>query len=241
MYDEGFAPAEGIVSAAVPLWPVVRSFGRRQVRHVVSNPFLPIRVPPNQFLSLAPRRTIRSSRSAIVENTAIAWPRISPAMPVKIFRLALSCQILPGLGKDARVNPASAGRRTIGLQVSEARDQTPASSFIERPAVDLLEHFFHSRLTDRPFQRVIPSQCVKPRILAGGIFSRSFLQPSPQMIDKPRLAASIPRRVDGLFVKLVQTLRVGEASLFLGVTRGGKNKYLRVHHPPGGFPTLHLR
>src|SRR5258708_12293798 len=115
MYDEGFAPAEGIVSAAVPLWPVVRSFGRREVRHVVSNPFLLIRVPPNQFLSLAPRRTIRSSRSAIVENTAIACPRISPARPEKLFRPPLSSPIPPALRKPAPSNPPPPSHQTTPL------------------------------------------------------------------------------------------------------------------------------
>src|SRR5690348_4358272 len=76
---------------------------RREVLLVIcvieSGPFFLFFVPPDQLLALAPRRSIRARRGAVVDDAAVVRPRESPSMAEQIFRLALVGTISVRLGK----------------------------------------------------------------------------------------------------------------------------------------------
>src|SRR2546430_16589751 len=71
---------------------------------IQSGPLLIFFVPPDQLLALAPRRSIRTRRRAVINNSAIVRPGKSPAMPEQIFRCPFVGAISVGLRKDSAIN-----------------------------------------------------------------------------------------------------------------------------------------
>src|SRR5262252_1649654 len=114
MQSEGSRTAKGFYTFSV--MEIRRSIGRRVlvIIGVVEARPLPFHiVPPNKFLFVAPRCSIRAGGGAIVKDAAIVWPGEPPAMTQKIFGVAFVGAITMFLGKDAAVDPSSTGGGTI--------------------------------------------------------------------------------------------------------------------------------
>src|SRR5205085_8648468 len=132
MHDEGRVAGQRFIAAARLIPFGVGTFAAREVGDVIACP-LPFRfVPPDEFLSLAPRRSVRRGGGAVVENAAIERPRVAPSVRVFAVRLALERLVLAVV--NARVNPASARRGAVVFQLAEMFDRAVA-----RAAVNLAQ------------------------------------------------------------------------------------------------------
>src|SRR4051812_23641303 len=148
-------------------------------------------VPPDQLLALAPRRTVRACRGAVVEDAAIGGPREPPAVTEIIARPALVGAIAPRLGIDARVDPATARRRAVGLQLCEAGEQRAVG---DATAVDLLQHVLDVGLARRSRARIVPRQRVQSGVARARIARGLLLHPPSQVEGEPRVTTRISRR-----------------------------------------------
>ena len=97
--------------------------------------------------------------------------------------------------------------------------------FQSLPAVDLREHGFHFRIAQFVF-RIPPverAQRLVDRII------RCFClrdQTQRQLMNEPRIGATVPGRINGFFAPLQKSLRVGEcAFLFSMAGRGEKENF----------------
>ena len=85
MQDEWLVSRESRVADFGPFRRlIVGRLGRDEIGDVVARPFFVFRVPPDQFLSFAPRLAVRTRRSAVVEDAAVGRPGKSPAVAVEI-------------------------------------------------------------------------------------------------------------------------------------------------------------
>src|SRR5204863_5417243 len=102
-----------------------------------------VRIPPDEFLLVAPGPPVRSSRRPVVENAPIGRPGEAPSMSVRIARLAIVGPVLTRSREDAGINPGAARGGSIGLQFSKAANQPLVGNGV---AVDLLQDFLDARL-----------------------------------------------------------------------------------------------
>src|SRR3954468_4035237 len=117
MHDEWRIAGERFVAAFVGIPFRIGPLRFRKVRDVVAGPIALPFIPPDQFLALAPRRSVGRGGGAVVENAAIERPRVSPAMPVLPLRRAAVRFVLAI--EDAGVNPASARSAAVVFQLAE--------------------------------------------------------------------------------------------------------------------------
>src|SRR5690349_3726131 len=175
MHDERLIPRQSVVSARICRWLVIRSFCHRKIWHVQSRPFFFLLVPPNQFLSFAPRRTVGAGRRAVIENPAIARPCPAPAVTKCVGGLPFPRAVFIRIREDARVNPAAASRRSVGLQFTVSGYLLAIGGGV---AIDLLEHLGNHRFPNRSFGWIIPCERVETRITQPRIAGRFLLKPS---------------------------------------------------------------
>ena len=88
MKNERLIAADRVVAFRTFRWLVSRRLLFREVGIVEARPFLLLRIPPDELLPLAPRRSVRTRRRAVVENASIGRPGESPAVTEVIARRA---------------------------------------------------------------------------------------------------------------------------------------------------------
>src|SRR5688500_4680079 len=94
MHDEWRVAGECFVATAVRVRNEIGRLAAREIRHVVADPLALLFIPPDQRLALAPWLAIGPGRGAVVEDTAIERPRVSPAVRVASFRRAAVRSVL---------------------------------------------------------------------------------------------------------------------------------------------------
>src|SRR5438309_2156749 len=122
MHDEWRVARERFVAPFVGIGLRVGPFLFRKVRHVVAGPIALRFIPPDQFLALTPRRSVRRGGGTVVENAAIHRPRVAPAVTVLPARVAAVRFVLAV--EDAGVNPAAARGAAVVFQFAETLDWT---------------------------------------------------------------------------------------------------------------------
>src|ERR1700724_2795310 len=98
----------------------VGGLGFGEVRAIESRPFALRAVPPDVFLPLGPRFSLRVSRGPIVEHAPVAGPAEAPFRadpPVALH--ALAGHVLTLLRIDPGVDPDAARRRAVVLERGE--------------------------------------------------------------------------------------------------------------------------
>src|SRR5437899_8031143 len=110
MQDERFIAGESLVTARIVRRLVIGGFRPGEVRHIKTRPLLLVLIPPNQFLSFAPRTSIGTRGSAVIKDAAIGRPGKTPAMSQKIPGTTLVGTVFVGAWEYAGVDPAAAGR-----------------------------------------------------------------------------------------------------------------------------------
>src|SRR5262249_54867316 len=123
------------------------------VGNIQARPLPSCVIPPNQLLTLAPRLAIRTRRSAVVNDSAIIGPCESPSVPKQIVGRSFAGTIPLFLGEHSAVDPSTARRRSIVLQIPDMAELFP---FWQRPAIDLSQHIFRLRIGIFAFRRVVP-------------------------------------------------------------------------------------
>src|ERR1700758_5213460 len=123
MKDEGTIAGKGRISFSTFRRPVVGWLCRGEVRNIQAGPLLLRFVPPDQFLTLAPRPAIGTRRRAVIQDAAIGRPGKRPTVSVEILGLAFVGTILTGSGKDAGINPTAARGGPISLQIPVTTNQ----------------------------------------------------------------------------------------------------------------------
>src|SRR5690348_9806718 len=115
MKDEGAIASKGRISFSTFRRPVVGWLTRGKIGNIQTCP-LPLRViPPNQFLTLAPRPAIGARRRPVIQDAAIGRPGKRPAVPVEVAWFPLIRPILTGSGKDAGIDPATASGGAVSF------------------------------------------------------------------------------------------------------------------------------
>src|SRR5262249_58620223 len=153
---------------------------------------------------------------AVVENAAVRRPGPSPSVSIEVLRGTLPGAVPPGLGEDPGVDPRSAGRGAIGLQLAVARDQLPVGDGV---AVDLLQDLFGHRLVERTLGAVVEGQGAKAVVPGPWVALRLPLQASGGVEDKVVLAPAVTGGIGALLPPLQQPLCGGEGAVLLCVTR----------------------
>src|SRR5215510_6081134 len=118
MHDKRFIAGESVIPTSVLRGLIIWWFLFSAVGYVVSCPFLLLPVPPDQFLALTPRLSVRTRRGAIVQDAAISWPCKAPAMTVEPRGRAAVGLVFPRPWKHTGVNPAPTGSGAVCLQFS---------------------------------------------------------------------------------------------------------------------------
>src|SRR2546425_7859299 len=219
LQDEGLASAERIHAGRAGLRLRGGWLGRREVGHVVADPLLLGLVPPPPLLALAPRPALQIRRGAVVDDSAVSWPRVAPvelgAALVRRIGLPARRPILAGRRKDAAVDPGGACRRAVILEIAEGR-HVPAG-VVAVVAVDLLEELHGVRLAALAFPRVVVLvvedevlEALVARLLALGV---ELLEPPAGLVGEPDVGTAIPGRLGRLEVSLEHALSVGERAL----------------------------
>src|SRR5581483_5303399 len=104
--------------------PIVDSGGsiRRDIFLIVGivqdGPFFLLFIPPDQLLAFAPRLSIGTCRSTVVNDAAVIRPGKAPPMSEQISGIPLVGAVIAVLGIYTAVNPRSASCRSIILQVT---------------------------------------------------------------------------------------------------------------------------
>src|SRR5262249_4616282 len=137
----------------------LRLRGRRlrygEIRYVVAGPFLA--VPPYPLLPLAPGLAVRVSRRAVVQETPVGRPGVTPiqlrAPLTGRIRLLARGEVPVGRGKAPGVNPRRAGRRSIVGERGEAGDVLAGLRRVV--PVHFLEKLLDVRLSSLPVLRVV--------------------------------------------------------------------------------------
>src|SRR5271154_7505315 len=111
MHDEGLIAGDGVVAFRPGGRSVIRRLGRSEVRNIQAGPGFLLLIPPDQLFAFAPRRAVRAGGGTVVNNSTVGRPCKTPAMTVVVVRVTLACTVVTFFGKNAGVNPATAGRR----------------------------------------------------------------------------------------------------------------------------------
>src|SRR5579883_475598 len=98
---------------------VLRRFLLLEIGDVVAGPLAFLLVPPEVFLTLAPRPSERIGRGAVVKQPAVCGPspsplRRDPALPVSGLAI---CGLIRLVFENAAIDPAAAGGGAVGLEL----------------------------------------------------------------------------------------------------------------------------
>src|SRR5580692_1435730 len=94
-----------------------------EIRHVVSDPFLLVFVPPNLLSRCVPGLTVHVARCAVVQHAAIRRPRPAPTrMHAHVGGIGgiTPRSLISRFREGSRINPVATGRRAVILQPGEA-------------------------------------------------------------------------------------------------------------------------
>src|ERR1051326_5100873 len=125
------------------------------VRMIQSGPLFFLFIPPDKFLALAPRLAVGARGRPVVDDAAVVGPGKSPAMPEQIFRVAFVGTVVARLWKHSAINPGTAGRRAVFLQIFDLLQLLAVG---QRVAVDFLENLGSAVLGVLAFGRIMPSE-----------------------------------------------------------------------------------
>ena len=90
------------------------------------------------------------------------------------------------------------------------------------PAVDLRQHGFHFRIAEFVF-RIPPVKNAERFVHRVARCFHLCDQTQRELMNEPRVGATIPGRINGFLAPLQKSLRVGECTFLFGVT-GGREK-----------------
>ena len=125
--DERPVSGDGVVAPGIGVGPVVRPLGRREVGDVVADPLALLLVPPDVLFPLGPGLALGVGGGPVVEDAAVRGP--GPAPLVRRRGLLRPRLAPPGLvdaaGVGAGVDPTTARRRAVVLELGEARRPAP--------------------------------------------------------------------------------------------------------------------
>src|SRR5207244_214212 len=136
-------------------------------------------VPPDVLLAFRPGLAVRVGGRAVVEDPGIGRPGPTPlpGHPALLAAGLPAGALVDVVLVDPRVDPRSAGRRSVGLQLLVAGDEVPLG--VE--PVDLAQYDLGVRLPMRIEQRVVPGQVERgPVALVLGA-----RQPLPDLAAQP--------------------------------------------------------
>ena len=237
VHDERVDPADPLEGAFLLSRRVWRH-RRREVGHVVADPLLFLRVPPDQLLLLAPWLAGGIGRRTVVEDPPVRRPHEPPAVGQVVARLGLLApqrQVLSLFRIDTGVDPVAARGEPIVPQVAEGLHRLTllvlelavlVGYVVGRVPVALLEHQLHRGLLLGPLGLVVPHQVEDLTVL---LSLRPFverLQSAAEVDDERRVRARIARRVHRLHVPLSQSHRVRDRAVLLGRRRRGNEEHL---------------
>src|SRR5258708_26417903 len=118
-------------------------------------------------------------------------------MAVSFAGLPLVRPVLAFMREYPRIDPAAARRRSVGLQLAEAADQSPLPPITrttrigDEVTIDLLQDLLDAWLPDGAAHAVVPGQGVEPSVPRLGILSRLRLEAGPRGVHEPRLPSGL--------------------------------------------------
>src|SRR5436190_4402634 len=259
--DEWRVAALALKTGLVPSRSIIGRFVCLEVRNVDAGPLF--RFPPDKFLAFAPRLTIRLRTCAIVDDTAITRPTKAPAVSKIILRFSRVRFVHAVSIENARVNPATAGSRSISFQfvvicdlrtvmsmalsINATKENSVDGTDISAPgyrwrlpSIDLSKDCLHFRLAEcvlriPPVER---AQRFVDRIIGSPGFSN---QPQGQLMNEPCVGPRITRWIDCFLPPLQKTLRVRERPFFFRMTSRRKEENFRLNLFRFQFTALNLR
>src|SRR5438105_4292569 len=147
--------------------------------------------------------------SAIVHIAAVSRPGPGPTQmsprSIRPVGAASPGAIISVLRVDAAIKPATAGGRSIVLELLEAFDLAALGPSV---AVDLLQHRIGRRFFLFPFGGIIPRQCGEPEVLGVRAAGVELLQPAAEMKNEPGFRAAVARPADNLLVPLQKAMGI---------------------------------
>src|SRR5689334_17758845 len=78
LHDKRVIACDSIHPCSIGRRYIIRALANGKIGDVVAGPLLLLFIPPHILLTLGPRSSLRISRGAIVENTAVSGPGIAP-------------------------------------------------------------------------------------------------------------------------------------------------------------------
>ena len=241
LHDEGLVASQGHLRPRALGWLVVGAHGFLEVGDVEARPLLLVVVPPHVLLAFGPRLAVGIGRRPVVDDVAVHRPRPRPLGCDP--RVLLPVGLAPGgqvllVGVAAAVDPDSAGRRAVGLEVLVAGHGLAVG---DGEAVDLLEDGLSRGLRMVAVGRVVPRQLEDGLVL--GIDGAGELLPdaATEVVREPQVGTGVARRIEGLVMPLQHALGVGEGAVLLGVGGGRKQEDLGADVAGSELAGLDLR
>src|SRR5438132_12767103 len=101
----------------------IRRSSLLEIGSIQPSPLSFLLIPPDQLLALAPRLSIRTRRSPVINDTAVIGPCEPPTVSQITLRLTFVGPVLIGIRKHTRINPAAASRAAIFFERLETGQQ----------------------------------------------------------------------------------------------------------------------
>src|SRR5206468_9837154 len=116
MQHEGRVARNRVQPFLLSRWSIIRRFSDRKIGDITSGPFALGLVPPDQFLTFAPRLAGWAGTCSIIYDAPIAGPGKAPAVAEIVLGLARVPFVHAIAAKAARINPTTARSRSISLK-----------------------------------------------------------------------------------------------------------------------------